>query len=122
MDATPPISSAEADQTALLRFFGWMAATNRPEVGDSITFMIRDDIDDIAQEYAQWLQNTQHCKFSTIANYINGLVSITSYCLQRMALSSCCFRLSRVLLGSLWTSSITLLKRAVVGPWRGTAA
>jgi hypothetical protein len=48
--------SAEADQTALLRFFGWMAATNRPLVGDSITFMIRDDLGDIAQECAQWLQ------------------------------------------------------------------
>ena len=72
--------SAEADQTALLRFYGWMAATNRPEVGDSIVFMIRDDLGDIAQEYAQWLQATQRCKFSTIANYINGLVSITSYC------------------------------------------
>ena len=57
-----------------------MAATNRPEVGDSIVFMIRDDLGDIAQEYTQWLQTTQHCKFSTIANYINGLVSITSYC------------------------------------------
>ena len=45
--------SAEADQTALLRFFGWMAATNRPVVGDSITFMIRDDLGlgDVAQEY-----------------------------------------------------------------------
>ena len=42
--------------------------------------MIRDDLGDIAQEYAQWLQTTQRCKFSTIANYINGLVSITSYC------------------------------------------
>ena len=72
--------SAEADQTALLRFYGWMAATNRPVVGDSITFMLRADIGDVAQEYVQWLQNTQHCKFSTIANYINGLVSITSYC------------------------------------------
>ena len=51
--------SAEADQTALLRFFGWMAATNRPVVGDSITFMIRDDLGDVAQEYAQWLQATQ---------------------------------------------------------------
>ena len=44
--------SAEADNTALLRFFGWMAATNRPVVGDSITFMIRDDLGDIGQEYA----------------------------------------------------------------------
>ena len=38
--------------------------------------MIRDDLGDVAQEYAQWLQNTQHCKFSTIANYMNGLVSM----------------------------------------------
>ena len=50
--------SAEADQTALLRFFGWMVATHRPVLGDSITFMIRGDLGDVAQEYAQWLQNT----------------------------------------------------------------
>ena len=72
--------SAEADNTALLRFFGWMAATLRPLVGDSLEFMLRPDLGDIAQEYVQWLQSTQRCKFSTIANYMNGLVSITSYC------------------------------------------
>ena len=77
--------SAEADNTALLRFYGWMAATNRAVVGESITFMIRDDLGDIAQEYASWLQTTQRCKFSTIANYINGLVSITSYCYANLA-------------------------------------
>ena len=71
--------SAEADSTALLRFFGWMAATQRPVVGSSVTFLLRDDLGDIAQEYAQWLQNTQGCKFSTIANYLNGLVSLTAY-------------------------------------------
>jgi hypothetical protein len=42
--------SAEADNTALLRFFGWMQATNRPTTADSITFMIRPDLGDIAQE------------------------------------------------------------------------
>ena len=57
-----------------------MVATNRPVLGDSITFMIRDDLGDVAQEYAEWLQNTQRCKFSTIANYLNGLVSMASYC------------------------------------------
>ena len=62
-----------------------MAATNRAVVGESITFMIRDDLGDIAQEYASWLQTTQRCKFSTIANYINGLVSITSYCYANLA-------------------------------------
>ena len=77
--------SAEADTTTLLRFFGWMQHTNRPVVSESITFMIRDDLGDIAQEYAQWLQTTQRCKFSTIANYINGLVSITSYCYAHLA-------------------------------------
>jgi hypothetical protein len=77
--------SAEADNTALRRFFGWMQATNRPTTADSITFLIRPDLGDIAQEYAQWLQTTQRCKFSTIANYINGLVSITSYCYANLA-------------------------------------
>ena len=61
-----------------------MVATNRPLLGDSITFMIRDDLGDVAQEYAQWLQATQRCKFSTIANYLNGLVSITTYCYSTM--------------------------------------
>ena len=77
--------SAEADSTSLLRFFGWQVATNRPLLGDSITFLLRDDLGDITQEYAQWLQATQRCKFSTIANYINGLVSITSYCYANLA-------------------------------------
>ena len=72
--------SAEADNTALLRFFGWMSATVRPLVGDSLEFMLRPDLGDITQEYVQWLQTTQRCKFSTIANYLNGLVSMTSYC------------------------------------------
>ena len=58
--------SAEADNTALLRFFAWQAATLRPLVGDSLEFMLRPDLGDIAQEYVQWLQTTQRCcKFST---------------------------------------------------------
>jgi hypothetical protein len=45
-------------------------------------FMLRPepDLGDIPQEYVQWLQTTQRCKYSTTANYLNGLVSITSYC------------------------------------------
>ena len=77
--------SAETDCKNLLRFYGWMAATNRPVVGEDITYMIREDLGDTAEEYAQWLQNTQHCKFSSIANYLNGLVSITSYCYSGLA-------------------------------------
>ena len=57
-----------------------MAATLRPLVGDSLEFMLRPDLGDIAQGYVQWLQTTQRCKYSTIANYLNGLVSMTSYC------------------------------------------
>ena len=71
--------SAETDVNALLRFFGWQAATHRADVGGDLSFMLRPDLGEIAQEYASWLQNTQNCKFSTIANYLNGLVSITSY-------------------------------------------
>eukprot|EP00966_Prymnesium_polylepis_P292852 6763821-Prymnesium_polylepis.1 len=73
--------SAEADRTALLRFFGYLDRLQRvPQGADlSISFLCRSDLGELAQGYATWLQNTQQCKFSTIANYINGLVSMTTY-------------------------------------------
>ena len=49
-------------------------------VCDSLDFLLRADLGDLAQQYATWLQTTQRCKFSSIANYLNGLVSVTSYC------------------------------------------
>ena len=73
--------SAEADRTAVLRFFGYLHRLQRiPQGADlSISLLCRADLGDLAQGYATWLQNTQQCKFSTIANYLNGLVSITTY-------------------------------------------
>ena len=73
--------SAEADRTALLRLFGYMEHLNRIPAGAefSISFLCRPDVGDLVQDYATWLQNTQGCKFSTIANYLNGLVSLTTY-------------------------------------------
>ena len=73
--------SAEADRTAVLRFYGYLQRLQRvPQGADlSISLLCRADLGDLAQGYATWLQNTQQCKFSTIANYINGLVSMTTY-------------------------------------------
>ena len=72
-------NTVEGDQKSLLRFYGWQAATHRADVGGDLDFMLRPDLGEIAQEFCSWLQNTQQCKFSTIANYLNGLVGITSY-------------------------------------------
>jgi hypothetical protein len=74
--------SAEHDKTCLLRFFGYLSRTDRVPEGALLylPFMIRADVGDLVQGYAQWLQTTQRCKFSSIANYLNGLVSVTSYC------------------------------------------
>ena len=79
--------SAEGDKTALLRFYGYLTRTNRVPEGALLymPFMIRADLGDIVQEYASWLQNTQRCRFTTIANYLNGLVSITTYCYANLA-------------------------------------
>lgn len=73
--------SAEADRTALLRFYGYLERLQRlPQGADlSINLLCRADLGDLVQDYATWLQNNQHCKFSTIANYINGIVSLTNY-------------------------------------------
>jgi hypothetical protein len=74
--------SAEADRTQLLRFLGYLERTERMPEGQmiDITLLIRTDLGDLASAYASWLQNVQKVRFSTIANYLNGLISITSYC------------------------------------------
>ena len=74
--------SAEADKTALLRFYGFLQRTDRVPAGEFLylPLMLRPDLGSLVQQYADWLQRVQRCKFSSIANYLNGLVSITSFC------------------------------------------
>ena len=69
--------SAEHDRTCLLRFLGFLTRTDRMPAAQSpsITLLIHADLGTLAQQYATWLQNTQRCRFSSIANYLNGLVS-----------------------------------------------
>ena len=73
--------SAEADKMSLLRFFGWMQRTQQvPEDARlDLSLLARGDLGSLAQAYVEWLQGTQQLKFSSIANYLNGLVSVTSY-------------------------------------------
>ena len=42
--------------------------------------MCRSDLGELVQAFASWLQHTQKAQFSTIANYLNSLISITGYC------------------------------------------
>ena len=73
--------SAENDKQCLLRFYGYLHHTHTlPEdAALDLSLMARGDLGDLAQAYAVWLQNNQHLKFSSIANYLNGMVSIVSY-------------------------------------------
>ena len=73
--------SAESDRTALLRFYGYLERMQRVPDGANlyIDLLCRADLGDLVEGYATWLQNNQRCKFSTIANYLNGLVSLTTY-------------------------------------------
>jgi len=60
--------SAEADKTALLRFFGYLERLNRVPAGvslETIAFMVRVDLGDLVQGYATWLQSDRTCKFTT---------------------------------------------------------
>ena len=68
--------SAEQDKTALLRFYGYMFRLGRVPEGQLLylPLMIRADLGNLVEQYASWLQNTQRVRFSTIANYLNGLV------------------------------------------------
>jgi hypothetical protein len=81
--------SAEQDKTALLRFFGYLEKTRRLPEGAMLylDFLNRPDLGDLVQAYVSWLQNTQRIKFSSIANYLNGLVALTSYAYANLGTS-----------------------------------
>ena len=63
------------------RFYGYLERMQRVPDGANlyIDLLCRADLGDLVEGYATWLQNNQRCKFSTIANYLNGLVSLTTY-------------------------------------------
>ena len=73
--------SAEANCTSFLRFLGWMQKTNNAPANAKldIGFLARADLGTKAQEWAQWLQQTQRCRFTSICNYLSALVSMTNY-------------------------------------------
>ena len=74
-------STAEHDTKVLLRFFGWMDATNRapPSGSFDFDFLARHDLGDVAQAFAEWLSGVQGLRMSSIANYLNSLIALTSY-------------------------------------------
>jgi len=52
-----------------------------------LDFLNRPDLGDLVQAYVSWLLNTQRIKFSSIANYLNGLVALTSYAYANLGTS-----------------------------------
>ena len=60
-------STAESDVQSLYRFFGWLNRTNRVPQGAFLwlSFLERADLGDLAQAYAQWLENTQQLRYSS---------------------------------------------------------
>ena len=51
------------------------------------------DLGILAAQYSEWLQSTQGCRFSSIANYLNGLISVTSYCYAELEVSDAVFNM-----------------------------
>ena len=87
--------SAEADRTHLLRFFGYLERTALIPEGEQLNMMLmlRADLGTLATQYGEWLQSTQNCRFTTIANYLNGLISITAYSYTELGVSDAVFNL-----------------------------
>ena len=73
--------TTEADKRNLLRFFGWLHRTSQLPEGTPfrLSLLGRSDLGSFAEEYALWLENTQNLRYTSIANYLNGLVMVTSY-------------------------------------------
>jgi hypothetical protein len=73
--------SAEGHAMALLRFYGWLDRTGNVPAGAFLylSLLRRADLGDLVQKYAEWLQDHQKLRFSSIANYLNGLAGILSW-------------------------------------------
>jgi integrase len=74
-------ASAEANCTALLRFFGWMHRLKQVPADAmlDIGFFARPDLGTKAEQWAGWLQQSQRIRFTSICNYLSSLVSIANY-------------------------------------------
>ena len=73
--------TSEGDRQSLLRFYGWLHRSNRlpDDAFLYLSLLARPDVGDLVQDYASWMQQELSLRFSTIANYLNGLVSVMSY-------------------------------------------
>ena len=72
--------SAEADKKHILRFMGWLIRTDRVAPAQlQVSLLLGPELASWGQEYATFLRDQQDLRFSSVANYLNGLVSVTSY-------------------------------------------
>ena len=74
-------ATAEGDKQSLLRFYGFLTRCHALPEGASLTLglLAREDLGDLVQAFVEFLQERQKLKFSSIANYVNGIASIVSY-------------------------------------------
>ena len=75
--------TAENDVQAVLRFYGWIRHTDRlPDEGVAglALVFVRADLGDLVEAYCTWLAEQQGLRFSSIANYVNSLLSIAQHC------------------------------------------
>ena len=69
-------ATAEHDTQSLLKFYGWMARFNKVPQGQLLLLALlgRREIGDLAQQFAEWLVSNQGVRYSTISNYLSGLI------------------------------------------------
>ena len=75
-------ATVEGDTQSVLRFFGYMQRTHRVPEGSWLylsAFMVRSDLGDLVQTYAEWLRANQGLRYGSIANYLNGLAAVTAW-------------------------------------------
>ena len=80
--------SAESDKKSLLRFFGWMKRADRVPEGAflDMSLLLRADLADSVQDFVTFLRDRQALRFSSIANYLSGVVSVLSFAYTTHAL------------------------------------
>ena len=73
--------TSESDKQSLLRFYGWLHRANHTpdDAYLYLSLLARADLGDLVEKYARWLRDDQQLRYSTLANYLNGLIAVISY-------------------------------------------
>ena len=74
-------ATAEHDTQSLLKFYGWMARFGTVPQGAllHLSLLGMRQVGELAQQFCEWLVSNQQVRYTTVSNYLSGIISCMNY-------------------------------------------